>query len=264
MATANKDKDVKAVPATQGNQLPATINLEADAGIGRENMTAQDMAIPFISVLQALSPQVKKGPNRIEDAEEGDLFNTVTQEVWAGEDGVLLVPCAFNRQYVEWAPRDSGGGYQGAHDTDAILATCSRDENGRDVLPNGNIIVLTNYHYCLVVDEEQNILDRVVIPFSSTFLKKSRRWNSMMSAITVQGKNGRFNPPMFSHVYKITTEHESNNKGEWYSPVIVNHGMLSNASTYEAAKQFAIDVSKGLVKVAVPEPEATGTDDTQY
>lgn len=263
MATAKDDKEVKAVPATQGNQLPATINLEADAGIGRENMTAQDMAIPFISVLQALSPQVKKGPHRIDGAEEGDLFNTVTQEVWAGAEGIYLVPCAFNRQYVEWAPRDSGGGYQGAHDSDAILNQCSRDENGRDILPNGNLIVLTNYHYCLVVDEDENVLDRVVVPFSSTFLKKSRRWNSMMSAIMIQGANGRFNPPMFSHIYKLTTEHESNNKGEWYSPVIVTKGMITNPATYETAKQFAQDVSKGLVKVAVPEPEITD-DDTQY
>lgn len=250
---ATKGEDTKAVPAVQGNTLPATINLQEDANIGRENMSAKDMAIPYIAVLQALSPQVKKGPNRIDGAEEGDLFNTVSQEVWAGEEGVHVIPCAFNSLYVEWAPRDSGGGYQGSHTDASILDKCSRNELGQDILPNGNLIVFTNYHYCLVIDEQENILDRVVIPFSSTQLKKSRRWNSVMASITIPGNNGNFNPPMFSHKYSLTTEHESNNKGEWYGFIIKNLGMISNATTYAAAKSFAQDVVKGLVKVAAPE-----------
>lgn len=261
---ATKDKDVKAVPAVQGNTLPATINMQEDANIGRENMSAKDMAIPFISVLQALSPQVKKGPNRIEGAEEGDLFNTVSQEVWAGNEGITVIPCAFNRLYVEWAPRDSGGGYQGSHTDEAILNECNRDDMGRDILPNGNLIVLTNYHYCLVIDENENVLDRVVIPFSSTQLKKSRRWNSVMSSIMVPGSTGNFNPPMFSHKYGITTEHESNNKGEWYGYIIKNQGMISNPETYNMAKQFAQDVVKGLVKVAPPEEPGIEGGESAY
>lgn len=255
-------KETTAVPATQGSQLPATINMQEDSQIGRETMSSQDMAIPYISVLQALSPQVKKGPNKIPDAEEGDLLNTVSQEVWSGEEGITVVPCAFNRLYVEWATRDSGGGYQGAHTSDAILNTCNRNEQGQDVLPNGNIIVLTNYHYCLIVDEQQNIIDRVVIPFSSTQLKKSRRWNSMMSSIMVPGSNGNYNPPMFSHMFGLKTEFEKNNKGEWYGWNISNKGMITNANLYAQAKAFAIDVSKGLVKVAVPETEAPEHNDT--
>ncbi|HYD35944.1 MAG TPA: hypothetical protein VD999_07840 [Vitreimonas sp.] len=256
---ATKDKE-KAVPATQGNQLPATIDLQGDSNIGRETLSAQDMAMPFVSVLQALSPQVKKGANRIEDAEEGDFFNTVSQEVWSGEDGILVIPCAFNRLYVEWADRDSGGGYQGNHTDESILHQCSRNDRGQDVLPNGNIIVLTNYHYCLLIDQDENLLERVVIPFSSTQLKKSRRWNSMMGSIMIPGANGNFNPPMFSHKYLLQTEEESNNKGQWYGVKITNQGMIKNANTYALAKQFAIDVSKGLVKVVPPEAQPDDTE----
>ena len=257
-------KEEKKVPATQQSNLPATINMEEDSAIGRGNMSAQDLAVPYLAVLQSLSPQVKKGPSKIEGAEEGDIFNTMSEEIWGGEEGVTVIPCAFNRLYVEWAPRESGGGFQGSHTDEAILHKCSRNERGQDVLPNGNIIVLTNYHYCLVIDEEENILDRVVIPFSSTQLKKSRRWNSLISSIMVNGSNGQFNPPMFSHKYSMKTEHESNSKGEWYGWKIACAGMLTNAGTYNAAKQFAIDVSKGLVKVSPQENHEFEGDDPTY
>ena len=256
-------KENTAVPAIQGKMLPASINMEQDSNIGRETLSSTDMAIPFISILQALSPQVKKGPNKILDAEEGDLFNTVSQEVWGSDTGVMVIPCAFVRSYVEWAPRESGGGYQGAHD-ETILQKCTRNERGQDVLASGNLIVLTNYHYCLVIDENENLLDRVVIPFSSTMLKKSRRWNSQMLSLRQSGVNGIFNPPMFSHKYRVTSEHESNNKGAWYSPVITNNGLISNGVTYLAAKMFAQDVTKGLVKVVPTEAGVEEEDHAEY
>lgn len=256
--------ETKAVPATKGNTLPATIDLQGDANIGRENMSAKDMAIPYISILQSLSPQVKKGPDRIDDAEEGDFFNTVSQEVWGGEEGLTVIPCAFDSAYVEWAPRESGGGFQGSHKSADILNTCNRNDRGQDVLPNGNLIVLTNYHFCLIVDEDENIVDQVVIPFSSTQLKKSRKWNSVVSSIQIAGTNGNFNPPMFSHKYHLSSKEESNNKGSWYGFNIVNKGMISNADTYNYAKKFAQDVSKGLVKMAEPPAETAASDDAAY
>ena len=56
--------------------------LEADAGVGLENITTDDMQIPFIRIIQALSPQLQKDdPLYIKGAEQGDIFNTVSQEV---------------------------------------------------------------------------------------------------------------------------------------------------------------------------------------
>ena len=58
------------------------------------SFSADEMQIPFVRALQALSPQLgKKKPEYIEGAEQGDLYNTVTGEVWKGEDGVTIVPC---------------------------------------------------------------------------------------------------------------------------------------------------------------------------
>ena len=37
----------------------------------------------------------------------------------------------------------------------------------------------------------------------STQLKKSRRWNSMMLNLKIQGSKGPFTPPSYSHIYKL-------------------------------------------------------------
>ena len=53
-----------------------------------------ELQIPFIRAIQALSPQIKKNdPQFIEKASQGDLFNTVTGEFWDGEKGIVVIPC---------------------------------------------------------------------------------------------------------------------------------------------------------------------------
>jgi len=66
--------------------------LEEEAGAGLENFTTDDMQIPFIRILQALSPQLNKQDSMyIKGAEQGDIFNTVTQEVYKAEVWLLYL-----------------------------------------------------------------------------------------------------------------------------------------------------------------------------
>ena len=75
--------------------------LEADAGVGLENITTEDMQIPFIRIIQALSPQLQKDdPLYIKGAEQGDIFNTVTHQVWKAEEGITVVPCYFEQKLL--------------------------------------------------------------------------------------------------------------------------------------------------------------------
>ena len=48
---------------------------------------SSEMQIPFVRILQAMSPQLKKREAEyIEGSEQGDMFNTVTKQYWTGED----------------------------------------------------------------------------------------------------------------------------------------------------------------------------------
>ena len=82
------------------------------AGTGLEEASADDYAIPFLRVLQSMSPQLKKSDGKyIQGAEEGNLFNTVTETLYDGTEGVTIIPCAYKKKFIEWVPRESGGGF---------------------------------------------------------------------------------------------------------------------------------------------------------
>ena len=84
---------------------------EEFAGVGMEEVGSEDLAVPFLRILAQLSPQVNKRDGAyVQGAEAGMVFNTVLNEAYSGEEGILVVPCFYNRRYVEWKPRAAGGG----------------------------------------------------------------------------------------------------------------------------------------------------------
>ena len=79
---------------------------EADADKGSQNMTQDDLALPFLKVLGQLSPEVNKRDGKyVEGAEPGMILNSVTNEVFDGTKGVQVLPVFYERKYVEWADR---------------------------------------------------------------------------------------------------------------------------------------------------------------
>ena len=61
---------------------------------------SSEMQIPFVRLIQAMSPQLsKKKPEYIEGAEQGDAFNTVTSEIWKGEEGLKVVTSRSRRWF---------------------------------------------------------------------------------------------------------------------------------------------------------------------
>jgi hypothetical protein len=86
----------------------------------------------------------------------------------------------------------------------------------------------------------------------ATQLKVSRKWNSMMMGIKLQGKNGMFTPPTYSHIYKLKTVQMSNDKGTWFGWDVSQIGPVSDKNIYDTAKNFAKRVGSGEIE-AKPE-----------
>jgi len=228
--------------------------MEQEAGSGYEGMSNEDVGIPFLTILQSLSPQVKaKSPKRIEGAEEGDIFNTVNEET---RTSIVVIPCAYQKAYVEWIPRDQGGGFVRQHTDPAILDTAVPDGEGSShlMLSNGNSIVPTAYHYVLVVSEN-GALSPAIMAMSSTGLKKSRLWNGKMREFRVRGSKGFFNPPMYAQQYMVTTEQESNAMGEWYNWRIGRAELVADMDWFRQAKEFHELIIKGKVQMGAPPSE---------
>jgi len=239
---------------------------EKDANQGLSNLGMDDLAIPFLRILSDTSPQIKKrDPLYIEGAESGMIYNTLTKEIYDGEVGVKVIPCAYQRQYIEWADRGEGSGapvnmYPSEND---ILSKTTRDDQKKDRLANGNYIEDTANHYCLVLSND-GTSSQVLIAMKSTQRKKSKRWNSLMLGLKMKGSKGFFTPPSYSHVYLLKTIAESNNLGEWFGWDITRVGPVEDVDIYHQAKIFAESVAKGEVKVKHEDEDLDSGEKTPY
>jgi len=217
-------------------------------GTGLEEMTTEDFAIPFIRVLQPLSPQVQKQDGKyVAGASAGDLYNTVTDEIYDGEKGISIVPCAYTKKYLEWIPREKGGGLVNPNHDISILSKCVRDEvTNRFITPDGNEIVETAQFFILVLEDEPQ---QAVLAFTSTQLGVARKWSTMLRMARVQNNKGvSVGAPMFAYTYKLTTNTQSNEKGSWngYS---VNQEGITELSIAMMAKDFMAAARAGDVQV---------------
>jgi len=236
-------------------ELAILSDLEQDAGAGFGGMTQDDYALPFLRLLTNTSPEV----GSLDGAMPGMVLNTVTGELFDGKKGILVVPCAYVRQYIEWAPRGQGSGapvhiYPAT--SDILTQTHREPGDNKDYLENGNYIENTANHYVMVLDEN-GVPSPALITMKSTQLKKSRKWNSMMQSVKMQGKNGLFTPPMYSQVYRLSTTAESNDKGKWFGWEIERVGPVESQNVYQTCKSFAQSVSAGDVKVKHEGAEAS-------
>ena len=234
----------------------ATNLFEADANAGSQNMAQEDLALPFLKVLGQLSPEVNKRDGKhVEGAEPGMILNTVTNEIFDGDKGIDVLPVYYKRQLVEWQDRgESKGAPVAIHEASSdIMSKTTRDKSYKDRLSNGNYIENTANHFVILLSKSPTT---ALISMKATQLKVSRKWNSMMMGLKMQGKNGMFTPPTYSHIYKLKTVQQSNDKGTWFGWDVSRVGPISDPGIYKIAKDFGANVSKGDVKVKHGEQES--------
>jgi len=233
----------KEVAEKQNTNL-SIMNMEEDASQGFEQMGQDDFVMPFLRILQKTSPAVDEDdPEYIENAKPGMFINTATKELF--EAPVSVVPCAYERTFLEWEPNQ--GGLVGTVSKDDALKL-PKDESGRGITDAGNEVFDTRNHFMLLLTD--NGPQPVLMSFKSTQIKKSKTWNTVASNLRIDGKNGKFMPPLFSHIYQLDSVTESNDHGTWKgSQLIGSPTLIEDPELYIAAKEFSEMVSKGEAKV---------------
>ena len=231
--------DEKQVTIKKEAELPSTILFEDDSAAGFENVKTTSLALPILKLLQNGSGEAqKRNQNYVDGAEPGMLLNTVTKKLYDGAKGIEVIPCHYKLEYQEWA--DYGTGSNRPEniyaDNSDILSKTTKDGSGKDRLENGNYIQTTGQHYVLIVGDDGT--EQALVSMSSSQGKVSRKWNSMMMSISLDGKNGSYTPPSFSHSYKLTTVLNSGKGNQWYGYNVVKEGPVKDESLYERAKKF--------------------------
>lgn len=255
------------IPGVAGkNGVPAlgtnTIDFSGDANKGMEGADKASYAIPFLVVLQKLSPQIDTVPFAV----AGKLMNNVTNELF---DEAFVVPCAFQRMYLRWAPRDDGGGFKGMLkpedvETGKIEGITKDEENPFVMILEGDELKDTRMHYVLVYSAKSDTWLPAMLSLGSTQIKKSKRWMTQIQSIELRNAEKVFTPPSYSHVYSIKTVKEQNDSGQWFGVDIQLVGPLGDQFVYAKAKKFHQDIAAGQVEITTPEAEdATATGATK-
>jgi len=229
----------KQVAPKKAAPLPSSILFESDAHAGFENVKQDSMALPILKLLQNGSGEAqKRNQNYVEGAEPGMLFNTVTKRLYDGAKGIHVIPCHYKLEYQEWSDFGTGSGRPEKiyPDTSDIKSKTTEDPTGKDRLPNGNYILTVGNHFVLIVDGD--VAETALISMSSSQGKVSRKWNSMMMSIVLEGQKGTYTPPSFSHVYKMTTVLNSGKGNQWYGYNVSKVGPVTDEKIYARAKSF--------------------------
>ena len=253
----------KKVPAkTAQSNLPA-LDYGDDAGLGFENQTQADIAIPFIAILQPLSPVVTEG--QVEGAKAGMLYNTVTQDL-ASE--ITFVPACTEHCYVEWVPREKGGGFVARHDihSDVVTAAKAKAKKFNDLqTPEGNELVETFYVYVVLTNDDGDALGYAIISCESTKIKVYKGWNTRLLSTMIKRPDGsKVRPPMWAHHCRMVTKQESNNKGTWHNPVLGPAGedirsslLAADDERYQSARELRDLVQSGALNPAYDSVQRT-------
>jgi len=237
-------------------------NISADlimsnAGKGLENITSEDITIPRLSVIQSNSPQRKKKDEKyIEGAEEGDIFNTVTGEIY--KEPLTVIPCAYRKSYVEWIPREKGGGFVQAYDmrpSDTTTDPATRKSS----LKNGNQLVDTAEHY-IIIRKDDDTYESAVLTMTSSNLTVSRKWNTLLKMKKINVKGQTIDPPSFMYEFTLSTIEATNDRGTWQKYKIEEIGQLDKKHLFVAAGTLSKSVDTGKVKASEHATDVTNED----
>ena len=227
----------KAVDKPESALTVLANSLEGEANLGMEETTYEDLLIPRLKILQDGSPETKERDTAyMPDAKVGHIVDSV-YGINYGEQ-IQFIPAIYRREYVEWRPREQGGGLANVHSNRQILESAQRRE-GRLTLPNGNTISPTLNFFGFVWNDEAKRFDTVVISMASTQLKKGKQIITLAKQdrlVTSQGVS--YVPPMYARCYLLGTNPEGNAKGDWMGWT-VNRGV--SIDQYSEFEGFQLD-----------------------
>lgn len=223
----------KEVAAQAEAQMPSYI--QQGSNRGNESVTNDDIQLPRIDVLQALSPQInKKKDSYIEGAEVGMFFNTLTGELYP--DGVSFTPVTFEKRFLVWVDReqDNNGGLRGVFDTEIEaeqFVSAAADGNKLEIVPTAeHLVILDNG-------------DQAIISMAKSKMKISRKFNSL---VRMQGGD------RFARRYSMTSFDDEGPKGEFQNLKIelAKDGQFPSEEVYKLALKTYEAIASGNQKMA--------------
>jgi len=277
-AAAQSIAPTSIVPVPKG-QLPANL-LDAykDVIAGSQQdaaaMTRADFSMPFLGVVQSNSPQRDKQHAKfIQGAEEGDIFNTVTNELFKGT--VAVIPVRYEMVFNVWRPRDLGGGFLGSFPVqeDAVKAAIGfimtelndvKDEAvAREIALRRDKTgwVRDTMNQYVIAQSNDGSWAPALLSLTSTKLTPGRKWNTF---IQMRKPSAGRAIVRWNDVWSVVTVQQKNDDGVFYNLKVPEPAGETTVEQWKAAADFFSVLKSGIVKVEyekAAEEEDTPVDD---
>lgn len=220
-------------------KLPAFLKEQVGQHQGMENVDQSDLLLPRLGLCQSLSPQRRKNdPLFIPGLEEGQLFNTVTQEIYGIELDIFSL--FFFKNRIKYFPIDEGGGIDcistngidGGRISPVGCASCKfstwgngaiDDEHGNDPP------ACTLYHNYMSYTDQGIAPTPLAISYKSTGLKASKQ---LLASIRLT------NLPMFAKKYKVTVVEMREGPNNWFEKKLTPGEYVSEKKYGELEQLF--------------------------
>lgn len=204
--------------------------LQTGTPLGFEDEDADDVIVPRVKVIQALSPERKE-----KIADEGDILNSLTKEHLNGK---TFIPVFKFNNNVWWRDRSDGGGIQCiARDgrtgqlSDGTIISCAQcrrcefdnTKQGKEALPT-----CTKYinFFGFFAGERAPI----ILSFSKTCYNEGKKLYSL-AKVTMQN--------MWNFGYALNEKKMAKSGNEWFVPV-----MTANGPTSEEDRAYGLALYK--------------------
>ena len=206
------------------NEITTISDIEEDEFVAQAQtnvgFSKEESIIPFIRILQPLSPQLQTTPGAL----PGMIMNIANGRMFDGKIGVHIVPIMPMWNYTEWTPREDGGGFikDWEQDEAGWQAKCDEDQKYayKPMTKDGHVILKARHFFILTLLEDGGF-DIALMPFTGTGLKVARSWSTAMAnAPKIATSKGMMVPAHFYYVYNLTVEHIKNGQYNWYEPRI--------------------------------------------
>jgi hypothetical protein len=236
-------ESAQAVATSKADALPAYMN-KSGKDRGSEHVAMEDLVVPRIEIVQALSPCLKKNDAAyIEGAEVGMLFNSVTRELYGFK--VPVIPVHFKKQWLVWKDRKKGGGgFGGAYDT-------VQDANERikqeDPAEQALWAPQDTAQQLVLVIKPDGDTEEALVSMARTKLKVSKNWNSL---IRLNGFD------RFSRFYILFSVDEMNANGDDYKNFAIANGGYPTELHYKKAEALYEAVASGERKIVMDTSDA--------
>lgn len=206
--------------------------------------------MPLIRVLQDNSPQINpRKEEHVPGSEAGDLFFNKTKSVIPRP--LEFVPVACKSVYVEWVPRNQGGGLVGTHELSIAKDPKYRKEGHKEFLGNNELKYTTYWCITALVNGEWI---PAILALSSTGLTVSRKLAGDIASFRYE--NSKIPATIFARKFKLSTVLEKNKADEEYFNFKVSEPTVLDFVKDEELLNLCAEARETAI-AELPSPEST-------